>query len=56
MSGLFSRSNIDDDFWDELEEALVVSDVGVNTTMQLIVSLRDIVKEASLKEPDQVTA
>ena len=54
MSGLFSRSNIDDDFWDELEEALVVSDVGVNTTMQLIDGLRDIVKEESLKEPDQV--
>jgi fused signal recognition particle receptor len=54
LSGLFSRSNIDDDFWDELEEALVVSDVGVNTTMKLIDSLRDVVNDESLKEPDQV--
>ncbi|MBN4059285.1 signal recognition particle-docking protein FtsY [Dehalococcoides mccartyi] len=54
LSGLFSRSNIDDDFWDELEEALVVSDVGVNTTMSLIDKLRDIVSDESLKEPGQV--
>jgi fused signal recognition particle receptor len=54
LGGIFSRSNIDDDFWDELEEALVISDVGVNTTMSLIDDLRDIVKDESLKEPDQV--
>lgn len=37
-----------------MEEALVVSDVGVNTTMRLIDRLRDIVDEESLTEPDQV--
>jgi fused signal recognition particle receptor len=54
LSGLFSRSNIDDDFWDELEEALVISDVGVNTTLSLIDQLRDTVNDESLKEPEQV--
>ena len=32
----------------------MISDVGVNTTMALIDDLRDIVKNESLKEPDQV--
>ncbi|MBT4142646.1 MAG: signal recognition particle-docking protein FtsY [Chloroflexi bacterium] len=54
LGGIFSRSKIDDDFWDELEEALVISDVGVNTTMSLIDDLRNVVKDESIKEPDQV--
>ncbi len=54
LDGIFRRSSIDDDFWDELEEALVVSDVGINTTMNLIDQLRDIVDSESLKEPEQV--
>jgi fused signal recognition particle receptor len=54
LSALFGRSNIDDDFWDELEEALVISDVGVNTTLSLIDQLRDTVNDESLKEPEQV--
>jgi fused signal recognition particle receptor len=33
---------------------MVISDVGVNTTMTLIDQLRDIVDEKKLKEPDQV--
>jgi len=37
-----------------LEEALIVSDVGVNTAMHLIDGLQDVVDEESLKEPDQV--
>ena len=53
---IFSRSKIDDEFWNELEEALVISDVGVNTTMSLIDDLRDIFKNESTKEPDQVRA
>jgi fused signal recognition particle receptor len=54
LSALFGRSNIDDDFWDELEEALVISDVGVNTTLSLIDQLRDTVNDESLKAPEQV--
>ncbi|MDE0592449.1 MAG: signal recognition particle-docking protein FtsY [Dehalococcoidia bacterium] len=51
---MFSRSKIDDDFWDELEEALIISDVGVNTTMSLIDDLRNQFKNEFIKEPDQV--
>ncbi|MDA1279249.1 MAG: signal recognition particle-docking protein FtsY [Chloroflexi bacterium] len=54
MTGIFSRSNIDDEFWDDLEEALIASDVGVKTTMQLIDRLQSVSDEESLKEPEQV--
>ncbi|MDP6667557.1 MAG: signal recognition particle-docking protein FtsY [Dehalococcoidia bacterium] len=54
LGGLFSRSSIDDDFWDDLEEALVVSDVGINTAMDLVDRLRTVVDEESLKAPEQV--
>ena len=41
LGGIFGRSGIDDDFWEELEEALIVSDVGVKTTLELIERLRE---------------
>ena len=41
-------SNIDDDFYEELEEILIMSDIGVNTTMEIIEKLKEQVKE--LKE------
>ncbi len=34
--GLFDRTSIDDDVWDELEELLISADVGVGTTAKLI--------------------
>jgi fused signal recognition particle receptor len=36
---------IDDDFFDELEEILITADVGVNTTIEIVDELRDLVKE-----------
>ena len=40
ISSLFTQETIDDDIWDELEEALLGADVGVQTTDQLLESLR----------------
>jgi fused signal recognition particle receptor len=54
LGGIFSRSAIDDEFWEELEEALIVSDVGVQTTMELVDLLRDDIDEKDLKEPQEV--
>ena len=54
LGGLFGRGGIDDDFWDELEEALIVSDVGVETTFGLVEKLRDQAKESGWKESDDV--
>ena len=37
FSGLFS---IDEDFFDELEESLILSDMGMDTTLELVEELR----------------
>ena len=48
---LFSLSEIDEDFYDELEETLITSDIGVNTTEEILDELRDLVKEEKIKRP-----
>lgn len=44
-------SNIDDDFYDELEEILIMGDIGVNATAKIIGRLKEQVKENHIKEP-----
>lgn len=44
-------SNIDEDFYEELEETLIMGDLGINTTMAIMDSLRAKVKEQKIKEP-----
>lgn len=44
-------STIDDDFYDELEETLIMGDIGVNATMEIIEELKEKVKENKIKEP-----
>lgn len=46
-------SNIDDDFYDELEECLILADLGVETTEKAVSRLRAKVKENKLKEPEE---
>lgn len=46
-------SNIDDDFYEELEEVLIMGDVGVNTTEMLIEKLKEKVKENRVKQPEE---
>ncbi|MFF0825777.1 signal recognition particle-docking protein FtsY [Brevibacillus sp. NPDC003359] len=41
---------IDDDFFDELEEILITSDVGVNTVMELIDDLRTEVRKQKIED------
>ncbi|MBE7038496.1 MAG: signal recognition particle-docking protein FtsY [Ruminococcaceae bacterium] len=45
---------IDDDLYDELEEALIMADVGVETAMYIIDELKKKVKEKHLTESDEV--
>ena len=45
-------SSIDDDFYEELEEILIMADIGVNTTSKIMDDLRDKVKEQKIKEPE----
>lgn len=44
-------SSIDDDFYEELEETLIMSDIGVNTTEEILEKLKEQVKELKIKEP-----
>ena len=44
-------SNIDDDFYEELEEVLIMGDLGVYTTMDIIEDLQEKVKRNHIKEP-----
>ncbi|MBP3370464.1 MAG: signal recognition particle-docking protein FtsY [Clostridia bacterium] len=45
---------VDEDLLDELEELLIMSDVGVGATEEIMERLRDDVKDGRLKEKDQV--
>lgn len=51
---LKSYTKIDEELLEELEEVLITADVGLNTTMQIIDELRDMIKERGVKEPSQV--
>lgn len=44
-------SSIDDDFYEELEEILVMADIGTQTTTDIIEDLKVKVKENKIKEP-----
>ncbi|MDF2540007.1 MAG: ftsY [Herbinix sp.] len=44
-------SSIDDDFYEELEEILIMADLGINTTAKLLDDLRKKVKENKIKDP-----
>ena len=44
-------SAIDDDFYEELEETLIMGDIGVNATSDILERLKKQVKERHVKEP-----
>lgn len=46
-------SSIDDDFYDEIEEILVMGDLGINATTSIIEDLKKKVKEQNIKEPSE---
>ena len=55
IEDLFKKfRRVDEDLFDELEELLITSDVGVETTEELLDSLREKVKEEKIKEPDEI--
>jgi len=52
FNNLFKASELDDDFYDELEETLVMSDMGFETTEKIIDGLKEKVKELKIKEAE----
>jgi fused signal recognition particle receptor len=54
IDAIFSGfSSIDDDFYEELEEILIMADLGINTTTAVIENLRKKVKEQKIKDPEE---
>lgn len=54
MDAIFSGfSDIDDDFYDEIEEILVMGDIGINATTAIIENLKRKVKEQHIKDPKE---
>lgn len=51
FSGFFS---VDEDFFEELEENLILSDMGMDTTLEAVETLRERVKANKIKEPEEV--
>jgi fused signal recognition particle receptor len=54
LTGIFVRTKIDDDLYEELETALLMSDAGVEATEFLLGALREKVRAERLAEPAQV--
>lgn len=48
---LATHSEIDESFWEEFEEILIMSDVGFEPTMKLVGRLRERVRKAGTKDP-----
>lgn len=52
LDSLFSGfSKIDEDFYEELEEILIMGDLGVKATYSILDDLREKVKEQHIKDP-----
>ena len=57
LGNVFSGfSQLDDDFYDELEESLILADLGVETATKATDRLRKAVKEKHIKEPEEAKA
>ena len=54
FDNLFSGfSSIDEDFYEELEEILIMGDIGINATNAILTRLREQVAQQHIKEPAQ---
>ena len=54
IDSIFSGfSSIDEDFYEEIEETLIMGDLGINATTAIIEDLKEKVKENHIKEPSE---
>ena len=49
-----SLKKIDEDFLEELEEILIMSDIGIETSVKIIQNLRQRLKQEKIQEEEQV--
>ena len=52
---VMARAEVDEDLMDELEEILITSDIGMDTTMNVMSKLRERIKNDYITSPDGVT-
>lgn len=52
VGALFHENEIGDELWEELEEALIVADVGMETTLELVESTRARVEREAVRRAD----
>jgi len=53
LGNVFTLSEIDDDFYDELEESLILADLGVDTAVKAAKLLREKVKQEHMKTTEE---
>lgn len=51
---IVGNPNLDEDFWDELEESLIISDIGIDTTEKIMEQLRERVNARYITKPEEV--
>ena len=51
---IMARGEVDEELMDELEEVLITSDIGMDTTVKIMDKLRDFVKEEYVTKPENV--
>jgi len=51
---ILARPSIDEEFMDELEEILITSDVGMDTTIKIVERLRNDIKKIGIASPEGV--
>ena len=51
---IMMRVEVDEDLMDELEEVLITSDIGMDTTMHIMENLRSKIKNENITQPDKV--
>ena len=54
LAGFFGRRELDDDAWRELEDALLLADVGAHTTEQILTDVRERVSDREMSPRDAV--
>jgi fused signal recognition particle receptor len=54
FSGITGRGKVDDETWDDLEEALILADVGVPTTTKVIDAVREKARAEKTGDPERV--
>ncbi len=56
IGGIFGRSLINDELWDDLEELLIAGDVGINTSLKLIEAVKARVKNERVQDAARIQA